>query len=66
MAGHGCESSMRDRRTAIPAGTIGLLGVGMNDAEALWAAAPATSKQRPKTQACVSFFLSGRNKGSKE
>ncbi len=58
MAGHGCEHPELNRRTAIQAGAIGLLGLGMNHADALRASA-ATSSQRPKARACIYIFLSG-------
>jgi len=44
------------RRTAIQAGAIGLLGLGMNHVEALRAAAPPSSG---RARACIYIFLSG-------
>jgi len=56
--GHGCEHPRLDRRTAIQAGAIGLLGLGMNHVDALQAAATSSSR-RPKARACIYIFLSG-------
>jgi hypothetical protein len=42
------------RRTALQAGAVGLLGLGMNHLEALRAAGPA-----PRARACIYIFLSG-------
>ncbi|MFO0953757.1 MAG: DUF1501 domain-containing protein [Isosphaeraceae bacterium] len=53
------------RRTAVQAGALGLLGLGLNHARALRAAdvtAPATSDARPgfgKATSCIYIFLSG-------
>lgn len=46
------------RRTAIQAGAIGLLGLGMNHVEALRAAAPANSSGG-RARSCIYIFLSG-------
>src|SRR5688572_20541009 len=46
------------RRTAIQAGAVGLLGLGMGDLAALRALeAPAPNKGKPR--ACIYIFLSG-------
>lgn len=59
-AGQGCEHpKFLDRRTAIQAGAIGLLGLGMNHAEALQAATGEATAHRPKAKACIYIFLSG-------
>ncbi len=52
---HGWQHPAVSRRTAIQVGAVGLLGLGMNHASALRAAAPATGQAR----ACVYIFLSG-------
>jgi hypothetical protein len=46
------------RRTALQAGSIGLLGLGMNHLEGLRAAESAV-RFRPSAQACIYIFLSG-------
>ncbi len=46
------------RRTAIQAGAIGLLGLGMNHVEAL-RAAPTSTPRRGRARACIYIFLSG-------
>jgi hypothetical protein len=46
------------RRTAITAGSIGLLGLGMNHVAALQAAAPDEASA-PRGKACIFIFLSG-------
>ena len=43
------------RRTAIQAGTLGLVGLGMNHLAAL----RAESAERPRAKACIYIFLSG-------
>lgn len=45
------------RRTALQAGAIGLLGLGMNHVEALRAASPGASGGRARS--CIYIFLSG-------
>ncbi len=49
------------RRTALQAGSIGLLGLGLNHLQALRAAevAPGTRPARGKAKACIYIFLSG-------
>lgn len=48
------------RRTAIQAGAVGILGLGMNHLHALKAAPVAeASDDRPKAKACIYIFLSG-------
>jgi hypothetical protein len=48
------------RRTALQAGAVGLLGLGMNHLQALRAATPAPAAgTRPKARACIYIFLSG-------
>ncbi len=59
LAGQSCEHPRLDRRTAIQAGAIGLLGLGMNHAEALRAATPALPEAGSKAKACIYIFLSG-------
>jgi hypothetical protein len=49
-----------NRRTALQAGTVGLLGLGMNHLEALRGAVPAASGRRSgRARACIYIFLSG-------
>ena len=47
------------RRTAIQAGAVGLLGLGMNHVQALRAATPADAPRGGSAQACIYIFLSG-------
>jgi hypothetical protein len=47
------------RRTAIQAGAVGLLGLGMNHLEELRAAAPADASRRGRARSCIYIFLSG-------
>lgn len=47
------------RRTAVQAGAVGLLGLGMNDLRALQGATPADSPIRATAKSCVYIFLSG-------
>lgn len=58
-AGQSCQHPKLDRRTAIQAGAIGLLGLGMNHADALRAATPAPATSGTKAKACIYIFLSG-------
>src|SRR5438309_173138 len=46
------------RRTALQAGAVGLLGLGMNHLEALRAAGPLP-RSKPSAKACIYIFLSG-------
>ena len=46
------------RRTAVQAGTLGLMGLGMNQVASLQAA-PATKKPLPEFRRCIYIFLSG-------
>src|SRR4051794_5151503 len=47
------------RRTAVRAGALGLLGLGMNHLEALRAATPTTGSAGGTAKSCVYIFLSG-------
>lgn len=48
------------RRTAIQAGTVGILGLGMNHLQALRAAAaPSGPDKPPRARSCIFIFLSG-------
>ena len=47
------------RRTAIQAGAVGLLGLGMNHLPALRAAAPSSDAASGKAKSCIYIFLSG-------
>jgi hypothetical protein len=47
------------RRTAVQAGAIGLLGLGMNHLQALRAATPANQAVRGTAKSCIYIFLSG-------
>jgi hypothetical protein len=47
------------RRTALQAGSIGLLGLGMNDVEALQAAPQTTYGGKPTAKSVIYIFLSG-------
>ena len=47
------------RRTAVQAGALGLLGLGMNDIKALRAAAPASGTTGGTAKSCIYIFLSG-------
>jgi hypothetical protein len=48
------------RRSALQAGAVGLLGLGMNHLEALRAAVPdRAAAHPPKAKACIYIFLSG-------
>lgn len=47
------------RRTAIQAGAVGLLGLGMNHLPLLRAAAPAGDAAHAKAKSCIYIFLSG-------
>ena len=49
------------RRTAIQAGAVGMLGLGMNHLDALRTASAAEHApvRRPKAAACICIFLSG-------
>jgi hypothetical protein len=47
------------RRTALQAGAVGLLGLGMNHLQALRAAVPSGSAGSPQARACIYIFLSG-------
>jgi uncharacterized protein (DUF1501 family) len=52
---HPCVS----RRTAIQAGALGLLGLGMNHLKPLRAAAPSGTASGGKATSCIYIFLSG-------
>src|SRR5438552_12733331 len=47
------------RRTAIQAGALGLLGLGMDHLEPLRAASPAGTASGGKAKSCIYIFLSG-------
>src|ERR1700733_6318475 len=47
------------RRTAVQAGALGLLGLGMNHLTALRAASPAEQPAGGTAKACIYIFLSG-------
>lgn len=47
------------RRTAIQAGAVGLLGLGMNHLPALHAAAPVGTPRTGRARSCIYIFLSG-------
>src|SRR5580698_10282643 len=47
------------RRTAIQAGAIGLLGLGMNHVQSLRAAAPVGAPVSVRAKSCIYIFLSG-------
>ena len=48
------------RRTAIQAGAVGLLGLGMNHLQALRAvASPVAAGKSPRAKSCIFIFLSG-------
>ncbi len=47
------------RRTAIQAGAVGLLGLGMNHVQALRAASPPGASQTGRARSCIYIFLSG-------
>src|SRR5439155_7740139 len=47
------------RRTALQAGAVGILSLGMNHVPALRAAAPEGAAATGRAQACVYIFLSG-------
>ncbi len=47
------------RRTAVQAGAIGLLGLGMNHLSALRAAEPVSGKRTGTAKTCIYIFLSG-------
>ncbi|MBI5760921.1 MAG: DUF1501 domain-containing protein [Planctomycetales bacterium] len=47
------------RRTAVQAGAVGLLGLGMNHLSALRAANPAGQPVRATAKSCIYIFLSG-------
>jgi Protein of unknown function (DUF1501) len=47
------------RRTAVRAGALSLLGLGMNHLEALRAATPTAGSVRGRAKSCIYIFLSG-------
>lgn len=47
------------RRTAVQAGALGLLGLGMNHVEALRAASPRSGRAAGTAKSCIYIFLSG-------
>ena len=56
---HGLQHPQVSRRTAIQAGAVGLLGLGMNHVQALRAAAPAGTATGTGARSCIYIFLSG-------
>lgn len=59
FAAQAAEHPRYTRRTAIQAGAIGLLGLGMNHLEALRAVAAGTSGKSPAARSVIYIFLSG-------
>jgi hypothetical protein len=57
--GHMLWHPLISRRTAVQAGAIGLLGLGMNHVRALRAAASDGQPVRATAQSCIYIFLSG-------
>src|ERR1700731_2200402 len=55
---HACLHPRMSRRTALQAGAIGLLGLGMNHVQSLRAAA-SSGTQQGRARACIYIFLSG-------
>ncbi len=55
----GLRHPLVSRRTAIQAGAIGLLGLGINHLRALHAASPAVAPGRGTAKSCIYIFLSG-------
>src|ERR1700733_5742331 len=47
------------RRTAVQAGAVGLLGLGMNHVQALRAAASDDAPKKASAKSCIYIFLSG-------
>ena len=58
-ASQGLSHPLMSRRTAVQAGAVGLLGLGMNHVSALRAATPAGQPVRATAQSCIYIFLSG-------
>lgn len=55
------ETGLRSltRRTMLQAGSVGILGLGMNHLDALRAEAARNSQSRPRTRSLIYIFLSG-------
>lgn len=56
---HGWQHPIVSRRTAVQAGAIGLLGLGMNHVQALRAASTSTPARKASAKSCIYIFLSG-------
>ena len=56
---HGWQHAPISRRTAVQAGAVGLLGLGMNHLQALQAAATESVSKSAKAKTCIYIFLSG-------
>ncbi|MBX3440519.1 MAG: DUF1501 domain-containing protein, partial [Planctomycetaceae bacterium] len=54
-----CHPRGISRRTAVQAGAVGLLGLGMNHLQGLRAAATEMTGQASPPRACIYIFLSG-------
>ena len=58
-ASQGLSHPLISRRTAVQAGAVGLLGLGMNHLSALRAATPTGQPVRATAKSCIYIFLSG-------
>ena len=56
---HAWQHPAISRRTAIQAGAIGLLGLGINHLRALHAATPSGAATKSRARSCIYVFLSG-------
>lgn len=59
MASNGLIHPCISRRTAVQAGAVGLLGLGMNHLKSLQAANPRGTPVEAKAKSCIYIFLSG-------
>ena len=59
MAWHGLQHPCVSRRTAVQAGAVGLLGLGMNHLPQLRAATPRDTAVGATAKSCIYIFLSG-------